>query len=252
MPLTLCPILGELRDLYDVGALYSLERYWAYKRLLQGGPEVLPLGAFSPMGKRQPEYLDHLLEMDAEGLAAETLREFEGASWLPDTEFRVLLVVVDQPGNGWTQRWITDAAWRFEGEGVPKASQTAEHRWVTVQLWTHTEPTLRYLRSEVAGAVRRAAWQLEHGLPVTFRQMLAQEGAALRAGGGLFGGEELGLDADELEYTRTILKPVLDSEHWPTCFAALYGDEAAREVGYPALGLGALAGFGLALAAEPR
>jgi hypothetical protein len=227
-----------------VGELYSLERYAAYKALMIDGPEVLPLGDFSPMGLRQPAYLDALLATGAEEQARADLLELELAPWTLDADFRVLLVVVDQPGNGWTQRWLTDADWRFRAEKLPQGSgQTRARRWVTVQLWTHAGLTHAYRKSQLWSAVRRAAWQAVHGLPRTLEQMLAQEGAALAWGGGQMNGKPLELERDELEYTRQVLAPLLQSTHWPTCFAALYGDEAAREVSYPALGLPALAGY---------
>lgn len=245
MRLTVYSILRELRALYEVGELYSVERFRAYTTLASGGPELLPLGDFSPMGQRQPEYLDALLAVDAEGLATEYAHEIEIELEAVQAEFRLILVVADQPGNGWTQRWLTDAAWRFGPEKVPQ--QASEHRWITVQLWTNASPTPVYLRSQVRGAVMRAVWRIRYGPPVTLVDHLAQEGAALRSGGGLFAGEPLSLEQGELSYTRQALAPLLGSDHWPTIFAALYGDEAAREVGFPPLGLSALAGLGLAI-----
>ena len=244
MRLTVHPILPELRALYNVGELYSMERFRAYTTLASGGPELLPLGDFSPMGRRQPDYLDALLEIDAEGMAAKDAQEIGTDLNDVQADLRLILVVVDQPQNGWTQRWLTDAAWRFGPEKVPQ--QTPERRWVTVQLWTQVPPTPAYLRSQLRGAVMRAVWRMKHGLPVTLADHLAQEGAALRFGGGLFAGEPLTLESDERSYTRQVLEPLLASDHWPTIFAALYGDEAAREVGFPPLGLSALAGLGLA------
>jgi len=243
--LTVRPILAELRALYDVGERNTLERFWAYKRLMVDGPELLPLGDFSPMGERQPPYLDDLLKLGAEGLATELARQIESELNDVRAEFQLMLVVADQARNGWTQRWLTDAAWRF-GAQQP-LPPPADHRWITVQLWTHVPPTTEYLASQVRGAVMRAVWRARHGDPVTLDDMLAQEGAALRFGHELFAGQPLRLEPDELSYTRQVVDPLRGSDHWPTCFAALYGDEAAREVGYPPLGLSVLAGLGLAL-----
>jgi hypothetical protein len=254
------PILRELRALYDVGERNTLDRYRAYKRLMVDGPELLPLGDFSPMGQRQPEYLDALIEMNAEAVAAACAREIEAELVDSPAEFRLMLVVADQPRNGWTQRWLTDAAWRFGPEqrpgpspdrrGITARGWTAGERWVTVQVWTHVTPTFMYLRSQLRCAAVRAIWRGQHGGPVTLADMMAQEGAALRFGGGLFAGAPLALAADELDYTREVLAPYRHSDHWPSCFAALYGDEAAREVGFPPLGLSALAGLGVALHEE--
>lgn len=248
MRLLLHPILRELRALYDVPGV--MPRFRAYTDLMTAGPEFLPLGAFSPMGQRQPAFLEALLELDAEGEAARECRRIEAElAELPDS-FRLLLVVLDEPRNGWTQRWLTDAEWRFQGkyDRLPQRSPAAGFdRWVTVQLWTDTPPTRETVCRELRASVWRAAWQARHGFPRTLRQMLAQEGGAEQ-----FAGEKqpLGTDeTDELAYTREVLTPLLDSDHWPTCFAALYGDDAARVAGFPPLGLNCRAGFGLALAA---
>ena len=71
---------------------------------------------------------------------------------------------------------------------------------------------------------------------------MAQEGAALH-----FSGESIPLDLEDLEFTRAILEPLRQSEHGPTNFSALYGDEAAKSVGYAPLGRSSRAGFALAL-----
>lgn len=247
MRLSVHPILRELRALYRVAGV--MPRFRAYTALMTAGAQFLPLGAFSPMGQRQAEVLDALLALGAEGEAERECARIESdLAQLPHV-FRVLLVVVDQPRNGWTQRWLTDAEWRFGGkyDGLPqKAPAVGFGRWVTVQLWTDEAPSLGTVRREVRASVWRAAWQTRHGLPLTLRQMLAQEGGAAQ-----FAGEAQPLDPDELAYTREVLTPLLDSSHWPTCFAALYGDGAARAAGFPPLGLSHRAGFALALADRP-
>ena len=55
------------------------------------------------------------------------------------------------------------------------------------------------------------------------------------------------LDAEDTAYSREVLAPHLDSEDFPTRFACLYGDEAARSVGYTPLGLSRRAGYAVAL-----
>lgn len=247
MRLSVRPILRELRALYRVEGV--MPRFRAYTDLMTAGSEFLPLGAFSPMGQRQAEVLDALLALDAEGEAARECARIEAELADMPQVFRLLLVVVDQPRNGWTQRWLTDAEWRFQGkyDGVPQRSPTVGFdRWVTVQLWTDEAPSLDAVRREVRASAWRAVWQTRHGLPVTLRQMLAQEGGAAKFAGGA---QPLG--PAELASTREVLTPLLDLDHWPTCFAALYGDEAARAAGFPPLGLGHRAGFALALADAP-
>jgi len=74
--------------------------------------------------------------------------------------------------------------------------------------------------------------------------MMRQEGLALA----FAGATEPALDPDDLHYTREVIQPYLDSQHFPTIFACLYGDEAAKSVGYEPLGLSTKAGYALALA----
>lgn len=240
--LSVHPILRDLRALYDVED--ALPRFRAYVDLMTAGPEFLPLGAFSPMGQRQPAFLGALLSLDAEAVAARACAELEAELAHVRGVFRLLLVVVDEPRNGWTQRWLTDAEWRLQGkyDGLPKDRPAVGFdRWVTVQLWTDVSASAETVRQEVRASVGRAAWQRRHGPPLTLRQMLAQEGHAAR-----FAGEPPFLDPDDLAYTRAVLTPLLDQKHWPTCFAALYGDDAARAAGFPPLGVSHRAGFGLA------
>ena len=73
--------------------------------------------------------------------------------------------------------------------------------------------------------------------------MLEQEGyAAARAGC-----TRPSLDADDLEYTRTVIAPHLDAHDRATVIACLFGDVAANALGYPPHGLSDRAGLVLAL-----
>jgi hypothetical protein len=249
MRATLTPILRQCRAIYDLSGVMT--RYWAYVDLMTKGPEFLPLGQFSPMGQRQSAFLDDLIRLNAEDHAERTALEVcAELTFIPDA-YRVMLVVVDEPRNGWTQRHLTDAGWRFDSstDALPKdAPKHGFERWVTVQLWTDHTFELEYVRQETRAALYRAAYTKRHGEAKTLEAMMRQEGLALK-----FAGAKLRLDADELAYTQLVLEAYRKSEHYPTNFAALYGDEAARGVGYEPLGLAPNAGFALALveAADP-
>jgi hypothetical protein len=243
------PVLRDCRAIYDLTKV--MDRFWAYVRLqTEARGEFLPLGAFSPMGKRQADFLDALIAMDAEGHAARVCQE-ACTELESNAVFRVMLVVVDEPRNGWTQRFLTDADWRFSSktDQLPKmAAPNGFDRWVSVQLWT-TEfggenriPTLEYVRQETRAALCRAVHQREFGIPETLEAMMVQEGAVMN-----FSGKAIELSADDLEFTHSILEPRLQSRDYPTNFAAMYGDEPARSVGYAPLGLSSRAGFALAL-----
>lgn len=236
------PVLADLRALYDIHSV--MPRFHAYKALFAGETrgEPIPIGQFSPMGRRQPAYLDALIAIGAEDIAAATARE--ACARLPGApgRYRLALVVVDEPANGWTERWLTDAQWRFgDPDELPRAwAPRGFDRWVSVQLWTDTEPTAAHVRGETLAALYRAAHRRAYGRPATLDGRLEQEGRALA-----FAGDPPTLPADDLEYTRVVLAPLLGEQHYPTAFAALYGDEAARAAGYAPLGLSRLAGLAL-------
>lgn len=109
-------------------------------------------------------------------------------------------------------------------------------------LWASERYTATSLTEQVLAACYRTAQLLEHGPPKTLRQLLAQEGGAAA-----FAGTAQRLDADELAHMRAVVTPHLDTTAFPTAFACLYGDDAARSVGYAPLGLSAGAGYALAL-----
>lgn len=248
MPVFLEPVLQAYRDIYNLEGV--MERYWAYVDLMtKARGEHLPLGAFSPMGKRQADYLDGLLALNAESHAVQ-IAEQAMLELGSSRTYRMVLIVIDEPKNGWTQRHLSDADWRFKGYVLPQNNtpRMPSDTWVTVQLWTTTflgesqAPNLEYIRQENRAALARAEYQWQHGLPTTLQQMLCQEGTVLR-----FSGERIALSSDDLEYSRAILEPLLGSQQYSTNFAALYGDIAAKGVGYPALGLSPRAGFAVGL-----
>jgi len=237
-------ILEDFRDLYWIEDRF--ERFDAYAALGSGKArgEPLPVGTFSPMGERQAGYLDCLIAMGAEELAQATadkvVKEFADFH----DRFRLMLVVADVPRNGWTERRLTDAEWRFTLNETLLKSMTLEgfDRWVSVLLWTDTEATEAYVTREVRGALYRALRARYLGSARTLSEMMQQEGRVLA-----YAGYTPELDAEELEYSREVIAPYLQSADFPVCFAALYGDAAAKQVGYEALGLSADAGFQVAL-----
>jgi hypothetical protein len=149
------------------------------------------------------------------------------------------------------QRWCWPTTSRAAGPIalLPKrwcgfrAVARCDDRFATALAWTSESPTAEQLGQEVLAAIYRVAWQQRHGLPTTLRAMLDQEGLA-----GAFAGQRPSLSADELAKARTIVTGLGDEPPYPQTFAAMYGDEAAEQLGYKALGLAARAGFEVALA----
>lgn len=245
MHLVVVNILQDLRALYDIPG--RMERFHAYVDLVSGKSRgvYLPIGNFSPMGQRQSEYLDLLIRLEAEReaqIAASAASERLGPSF---PRSQVILVVVDEPKNGWTQRSLTDASWRFDEQtdSVPKNKRTdASGQWISVQLWTDIEPTVAYIKQEVSSAIYRCAHRRIYGVAKSLREMLVQEGRALA-----FAGAKPSASEEELKAISDTIAPHLDSQDYPICFGALYGDEAARSVGYDPLGVTANGGFDVAI-----
>ncbi|MEO0374226.1 MAG: hypothetical protein AAF329_06255 [Cyanobacteria bacterium P01_A01_bin.17] len=234
MQLILQPLLRIQRDLYRIPN--PMQRFREYLQTLTNGTDemVLPLSLMNPMGKRHVETrLGQLLELQAEKIAEQSLRDAERRLPFLDAIFRVALVLADDAGGEWTHRALTDATHRFEDPG------RANDGWIVVLLWTSEIPTTESIQSAVLSIVYRRLYQNRHGFPKTLHQMMRQEGYATRfAGGG-----SPSLEADDLAYTRAALQPHLGTTHFPTQLACLYGDQVATSMGYPALGLSADAGY---------
>ena len=241
MKVELTPILEKLRDIYDVEGV--MPRFETYVSLMTGetSGEWLPLGVFSPMGKKQAAYLDKLIEQGAEHIAEKTANKAAERLSVLSGYYRILLVVADVARNGWTQRYLTDAEWRFYDKynTMPQeATATGFDRWVTIQLWTDEEPTETYIRQETLAAIYRAAHLKHFGVPRTLEAMMLQEGRALA-----FAGCTPELEKEDIMYSREVIQPYLKSTDNAVCFTALYGDDIARAAGYPPLGLSRFAGM---------
>ena len=96
---------------------------------------------------------------------------------------------------------------------------------------------------EALAAVFRCVHVQRHGFATRLGEMLDQEGFALASAGETVPT----LDGEEIAYTREVLEPHRKASDRPTVMAALYGDEAARKLGYRPLGLSDCAGLALVL-----
>ena len=219
MDLAFVPLLSRQREIYEVPR--GPGRFAAYLRLLnREHPDeiVAPLLIVNPMARGPvAAVLDALLALDADHLAARAVAE--AATTLADApggSFRVSLVLADDAGGGWTNRYAWEFSNRFE-------RPPAAHRdWRTGVLWSSDPPT--------ASAVREAV-------------RLAQEGEVMRAAGCT----SPTLDAEELAYIREIIRPHLEATDLPTAIVHLFGDPAAHSLGYRPVGLSRWAGLALSL-----
>ena len=239
MKLEFVPLLKVQRELY--GMPRGMERFRAYLATMID-PETrdlkLPLSGMNPMGKDHiPLLLDQYLAMDADRIASRAVADAESRLTDVQGEFKVALVLSDDAMGGWTNRYTSEFGRRF--------GTKAYHRrgWLEVGLWTSEAPAAETVREQVLTTIYRAAHIEQHGFAHTLREMLAQEGFAMAQAGCT----EPALDGDDLAYTREVIRPYLDTKDYPTIIACLFGDEAARSLGYAPVGLSERAGFALAL-----
>ena len=243
MKLEYVPLLKVQRDLYDLPR--GFERFREYIRTMTdpgSGELKVPLVAMNPMGKDHlPPFLDHLLVIDADGVGTRALAEAESALAGEPGEYRACLVVSDDLKGGWTNRYASEYSYRFE--------QRAYYRraWLAANLWTSEQYDAGTVREELLQCVYRVAYEQRHGPAHTLGDMLAQERYAMRGAGST----TPTLDEDDLAYTSEVLGEYMSATDRATIIAALFGDPAARDLGYRPLGLSPRAGLALAAADLP-
>jgi hypothetical protein len=106
------------------------------------------------------------------------------------------------------------------------------------------------VREAALSSIYRAAYVAAHGPAHTLGEMLRQEGRVLEQAGCT----QPALDADDLAYTREVIAPHLETRGRRIAVECLFGDAAARSLGFTPRGLSAWAGLALALsdARRPR
>lgn len=239
MKLEYVPLLRVQRDLYQMPR--GFERFREYLATMidaQTRDIRLPLVAMNPMGKDHvPALLDELLTIGADQIAADAVADAAPAVAQTPGEFKVALVVADDLMGGWTNRHFTEFGRRFGSKPYHQRG------WLEGGLWTSERPSAQQVREEVLTTVHRAAHIQRHGFAQELGGMMRQEGYAMAAAGC----RRPTLDEEDMAYTREVTAAHLEVKDQPTVMACLYGDEAARSLGYKGLGLSERAGLALAL-----
>ena len=249
MKLNYVPLLQVQRELQ--GMPRGMARFGQYLRTLMkddgSDVELTPLLAMNPMGKDHvTNLLAALLAMDADAIGA---REAEAASDpLVDVpgEYRAALVIVDDLMGGWTNRYDQEFVFRFGPRPLLNRSSSkamARRLWVIGLLWSSEPASEQSVSLAIRTAAFRVAYTSQNGPASTIREMLAQEGAVMAMAG--CAGPVL--DPEDLEYTREVLTPHLDADDKRTAIECLFGDPAARSLGFTPRGLTPWAGLALAL-----
>lgn len=239
------PLLQVQRDLCDLPrGSARFENYIATLRGKTADDMELPLSAFNPMGKDHvTARLDEYLAVDADTIARDAVAKAANVvsheDPLEDQQFQVALVLADDAMGGWTNRYATEFDHRFGGRG--------NHRrgWTTGLLWTSEPPTPELARDAAWQAVARAAYVTRSGYAATLGEMIQQLRFTMANSRAVNP-----LDADEIEYTAEVIRPVLDSPVRAIQIACLFGDVAAKELGHTPFGLSPWAGFELAVSSH--
>ena len=240
MNLEFVPLLRLQREIYEIPR--GRERFLEYLRVLQNDRRddirLPPLVAMNPMAKDHVKtLLDTLLALDADGIAARAVEEASpGLAAIPG-DYRVALVLADDAMGGWTNRYDVEFSHRFESQAI------ARRGWLSGILWTSEEPSAAEARAAVLTSVHRAAYIQAHGASLTLGERLAQEGHAMAAAGCA----RPALDAEDLTYTREVIAEYRDARDRRTNIECLFGDTAARGLGFTPRGLSPWAGLALAL-----
>jgi hypothetical protein len=258
MKLEYVPLLRTQRELHAIPR--GMRRFRAYLRTIfqENGKDVAlpPLVLMNPMGKEHvAAVLDALLAMDADEIAARSIAEASARLSDEPGEYKVALVVADDLMGGGTNRYDTEFTLRF-GPSDPryrsgewqlfggKMPRWLKHAWFSGVLWSSQAPTEQAVREAILTAAHRAAYWQRHGLFArTLRDMLAQEGYVMAVADCT----APVLDAEDLAYTREVLRSYLDADDMPTAVVCLFGDAAGLTLGFTPLGLSPWAGLALAL-----
>jgi hypothetical protein len=252
MHLTFVPLLQVQRDLY--GLPRGMERFREYIRTMTDaatGDLALPLVAMNPMGKDHvPSLIDDYLALGAEqiaehaipavwraGAAASAGQAAAKATALQTKEYKVALVVSDDLKGGWTNRWASEFSHRIEYAAI------TERGWIVGILWTSDPASAQNVRDAVLTSIYRVEYLQIHPAPKTLGEMLDQEGYAMARAGCT----TPALDEDDLDYTRSVIAPHRQATDRATVMACLFGDTAAKALGYEPRGLSDRAGLALAL-----
>jgi hypothetical protein len=246
MKLEYVPMLAIQRDLYRVPR--GSGRFRQYLQTMldpETGDLRLPLTMMNPMAREHVEkYIDLLQAMGAEEAGSRAVEEALAKIGEEPGQYRVGIVVADDAGGGWTHRAASERMHLQSELALEKRG------WITAVLWSSEAYGPPEIREEVLISIYRALYVAKRGAPRTLREILLQEGSAMR----LAGARNPALEPAALLRTREVLSSRLDCDDPPTLIAALFGDRAARELGHPPLGLPPRAGLALALHGrlEPR
>jgi hypothetical protein len=259
MNLEYVPLLRVMRNLHSIPRgqppdFNGKKRFKHYLRTIfdydQKVCKLPLLLAMNPMGKDHvTALLDAYLAIDGDGIGARATAEASARLADEPGDLKVGLVVIDDLMGGGSNRYDYEYFFRFGpnqlgGGSTPvKPNSWIKDFWLSGILWSSEAATEQAVREAVLTAAYRHAYVHRHGLACNLRELLAQEGQVMA----LAGCRGPTLDAEDLAYTREVLSAYLDADDMRTCIECLFGDAAARTLGFTPTGLSPWAGLALAL-----
>jgi hypothetical protein len=247
MKLEYVPLLQVQRELQAMPRDH--QRFLEYLRRIKN-PDARSLDlpsliAMNPMGKEHVTHLlDALLALDADCVAARATEEALAHVQDISGNVKVTLVIADDLKGAWTNRYASEFTHRFQCGGTTgPLPRWLDHHWITGLFWSSETASRRAVRETILTAVYRTAYVERHGPARVLRRRLAQEGAVMVMAGSI----APVLDDEDIDYTREVLEPLLETEDMRTCIQCLFGDGAGRSLGFEPLGLSPWAGLALAL-----
>ncbi len=204
------------------------DRFQRYLGTMVGASDdvELPLMSLNPMGG--PSLRQQILDWDAAG-AERVLAETATAigSSLDKHGYhlaaKVGLVMSDDLAGGWTDRADHDMKGRFEQGPLLKRG------WVVVPLWSSEPVDLEVLSDRARAQLARAAIIARDGPPESLGEHILLESRVAHL-----------VERPERDLGPGVSRIFLEHRHatgYPTVFAFLQGDEAARRSGYDPLGV---------------
>lgn len=229
MAVRVVPTLEAMAEVYrrsPVGGRDS-PRFHTYTDL---GRDGFPVAGWNPMTSKDVlGTIERLLAVDAEAIVAETA--IAVVAQLGAEEDVHVAIVVAAPGM-WTDRVATEVEHRLAGRGRNE-----------ILFWQGEDVGVEAVRATATADVVRTVWAARYGIPATVKDAVAQEGLALALAG-------MGGHFDDA--AAAIFDVLAEDTTLSAMVGFLYGDEAAKAMGFTPVGLGARVGERHAVALVER
>ena len=238
MKFTFLPILDELILFYQQDR--KRERFYDYlNRIIDEQGELKrPLPLLNPMAK------DHILD------CLEDLKTLKVEEHLQDCihqinqeidsfafpDFKICFILADDWKGGWTNRYSTDYSNTFQSKGLLK------RRFCTPIFWTSETYSAQLIKTRSLACMWRTLFQLQHQWPQTLEEHIRQEAFVQQK----LGSEAPKLEEEELFCIYSIYEELKKKTDRSILIPFLYGDQAAKELGYSEIGAFDFMGFQLA------